>query len=154
MVLKNPVLTASGTAGHGVEMAGYLDYSALGGFVTQVARRRRMGRQPGPRLRETPSGLLNSVGLQGPGVEDWRPPRASEADEKGRDSRGEHLGQHGRAVRDAPPRMLERAEGVVAVEVNVSCPNLEDRSRMFAHSRSATAEAVDAVLGCRGFRSG
>ena len=67
VVLKNPVLTASGTAGHGTEMEGYLDYSALGGFVTKSLSAMPWKGNAAPRLRETPCGLLNSVGLQGPG---------------------------------------------------------------------------------------
>jgi dihydroorotate dehydrogenase (NAD+) catalytic subunit len=117
VVLKNPILTASGTAGAG---------------------------NPGPRLRESPSGLLNSVGLQGPGVEQWRQTELPKLVERGAtvvaSIWGSTVDQFERAA-----QMLRGADGVVAVEVNVSCPNLEDRSRMFAHSRSATAEAVDAA---------
>ncbi len=141
VVLKNPVLTASGTAGHGNEMQGYLDYSALGGFVTKSLSATPWKGNPAPRLRETPSGLLNSVGLQGPGVEAWREKELPRLRDSGAtvvaSIWGNTVEQFERAA-----QMIAGAEGVVAVEVNVSCPNLEDRSRMFAHSRSATAEAV------------
>jgi len=145
---KNPVLTASGTAGHGTEMAGYLDYAALGGFVSKSLAAYPWAGNPKPRLRETPSGLLNSVGLQGPGVEKWRTKELPALRERGAtvvaSIWGSTVDQFERAA-----QMLEGAEGVVAVEVNVSCPNLEDSSKMFAHSRSATSEAVYAASAAR-----
>lgn len=144
VVLKNPVLTASGTAGHGTEMEGYLDYAALGGFVTKSLSAMPWKGNAAPRLRETPSGLLNSVGLQGPGVEQWREKELPRLRDSGAtvvaSIWGNSVGQFERAA-----QMIAGAEGVVAVEVNVSCPNLEDRSKMFAHSPSATAEAVGAA---------
>ena len=149
MLLKNPVLTASGTAGHGVEMAGYLDYSSLGGFVCKSLAVDAWAGNPSPRLRETPSGLLNSVGLQGPGVEHWIRhdlPQLTEGAPQLWRASGATLSSSS----NAPRGMLDGLDGVVAVEVNVSCPNLEDRSRMFAHSPSATAEAVHASR-LRGF---
>lgn len=143
VVLKNPVLTASGTAGHGTELAGYIDYLALGGFVTKSLAAHEWAGNPAPRLRETPSGLLNSVGLQGPGVENWRLHELPKLRERGATIVASIWGTTVESFEIAA-RMLNGAEGVVAVEVNVSCPNLEDRNRMFAHSRSATAEAVNA----------
>jgi dihydroorotate dehydrogenase (NAD+) catalytic subunit len=143
VVLKNPVLTASGTSGHGIEMAGYLDYTSLGAFVSKSLSARPWAGNPAPRLRETASGLLNSVGLQGPGVEHWLRDELPKLNGRGASVVasiwGTTVGQFEEAA-----TMLRGAEGVVAVEVNVSCPNLEDRSRMFAHSPSATAEAVHA----------
>ena len=143
VVLRNPVLTASGTAGHGTEMAGYLDYASLGAFVSKSLSARPWAGNPAPRLRETPCGLLNSVGLQGPGVDAWRSKELPKLVERGAvvvaSIWGTTVSEFERAA-----QMLAGADGVVALEVNVSCPNLEDRSRMFAHSPSATAEAVDA----------
>jgi dihydroorotate dehydrogenase (NAD+) catalytic subunit len=144
VVLRNPILTASGTAGHAVEMAGYLDYASLGGFVSKSLAAYPWEGNPGPRLRETPSGLMNSVGLQGPGVEHWRQYELPRLRDSGATVVASIWGKTVEEFEQAA-RMLAGADGVVAVEVNVSCPNLEDRSRMFAHSRSATAEAVDAA---------
>lgn len=147
VVLRNPVLTASGTAGHGTEMAGYLDYAVLGGFVSKSLASQPWAGNPAPRLRETPSGLLNSVGLQGPGVDHWRRVELPKLRERGAtvvaSIWGNTVDQFAQAA-----EMLAGADGVVAVEVNVSCPNVEDRSRMFAHSPSATAEAVHASAAC------
>lgn len=145
VVFQNPVMTASGTAGHGTEMAGYIDYSKLGAFVSKSLAAYPWDGNPGPRLRETPSGLLNSVGLQGPGVSRWLGEELPQL--RGRGAAvvasvwGTTVEDFGRAA-----SMLRGADGVVALEVNVSCPNTEDRSRMFAHSRSATHDAVAAAV--------
>src|SRR5438067_11110822 len=71
VTLPNPVMTASGTAGHGVELAAYLDLAALGAVVVKSLSAEPWQGNPAPRLHETPAGMLNSVGLQNPGVEAW-----------------------------------------------------------------------------------
>ncbi len=67
----NPVMTASGTAGYGTELAGYLDLSALGAVVVKSLAAYEWAGNPAPRLHPTPKGMLNAVGLQGPGVPYW-----------------------------------------------------------------------------------
>ena len=147
VVLPNPVLTASGTAGHGSELAAYVDLAALGAVVVKsLSADPWPGNEP-PRVHQTPAGMLNSVGLQGPGLPDWL------SDElPALDMRGARVVASiwGRRVEDfaRAAELLRGAPAVVAVEVNVSCPNVEDRSRMFAHSASATAEAIDAASAC------
>ncbi|MGH9282450.1 MAG: dihydroorotate dehydrogenase, partial [Acidimicrobiales bacterium] len=69
--LPNPILTASGTSGHGAELEAYLPLSSLGAVVVKSLSAEAWAGSPAPRLHETPSGMLNSVGLQGPGVEAW-----------------------------------------------------------------------------------
>ncbi len=144
MALPNPVMTASGTAGHGAELAAYVDLARLGAVVVKSLGAEPWPGNPAPRVHPTAAGMLNSVGLQGPGVAAWveeELPRLTE--------RGARVVASiwGRRVAEfaAAADLLRGAPGVVAVEVNVSCPNLEDRSRMFAHSASATAEAVAAA---------
>jgi dihydroorotate dehydrogenase (NAD+) catalytic subunit len=129
-------------------MAGYLDYSSLGGFVSKSLCVEPWAGNPAPRLRETPSGLINSVGLQGPGVEHWLETELPKLRERGATVVASIWGATVTQFEQAAS-MIAGADGVVAVEVNVSCPNLEDRSRMFAHSRSATAEAVNACQAAR-----
>jgi dihydroorotate dehydrogenase (NAD+) catalytic subunit len=142
--LPNPVMTASGTAGHGAELAGYVDLDRLGAVVVKSLGAEPWPGNPAPRVHETPAGMLNSVGLQGPGIAAWLADELPEL--AGRGARvvasiwGRRVEDFARAA-----AMLQGAPGVVAVEVNVSCPNLDDRSRMFAHSPSATAEAVSAA---------
>lgn len=143
VALANPVLTASGTAGHGAELGGYVELSRLGAVVVKSLSAEPWPGNPAPRVHETPAGMLNSVGLQGPGVAAW-----VEDDLPALVARGARVvvSLWGRRVDDfaRAAAMVAGAPAVVAVEVNVSCPNLEDRSRMFAHSPSATAEAVSA----------
>jgi len=144
VVLPNPVLTASGTAGHGAELGAYLDLAALGAVVVKSLGPGPWPGNPAPRVAEMPAGMLNSVGLQGPGVAAWVEDELPEL--TGRGARVV-ASIWGRSVDDfaRAGAALAGAPGVVAVEVNVSCPNVEDRSRMFAHSPAATAAAVAAA---------
>jgi dihydroorotate dehydrogenase (NAD+) catalytic subunit len=142
--LPNPVLTASGTAGHGAELGAYVDLAALGAVVVKSLSAVAWPGNPAPRVHETPAGMLNSVGLQGPGVSAWLAHELPALNERGArvvaSIWGRSPEEYGQAA-----AMLAGAPGVVAVEVNVSCPNLEDRGRMFAHSARATALAVAAA---------
>jgi len=141
--LPNPVLTASGTAGHGAELASYVDLATLGAVVVKSLSADPWEGNPPPRLHETPAGMLNSVGLQGPGVRAWLHDELPALVDRGArvvvSIWGRRVDDYARAA-----AMVAGAPGVVAVEVNVSCPNLDDRSRMFAHSATATADAVAA----------
>jgi len=144
VALPNPVLTASGTSGHGAELAAYVDLASLGAVVVKSLAADPWPGNPAPRLHQTPAGMVNSVGLQGDGVVEWL-----EEDLPALAERGARVVASiwGRRVEDfeRAAAALAGAPAVVAVEVNVSCPNLEDRSRMFAHSPRATAEAVEAA---------
>ena len=71
VTLPNPMMTASGTAGHATELSAYLDLSALGAFVTKSISADPWPGNAAPRVHQTPAGMINSVGLQGPGVERW-----------------------------------------------------------------------------------
>src|SRR5216117_2909381 len=71
VVLPNPVMTASGTAGHGAELGRYLDLASLGAVVVKSLSAEPWAGNPAPRVHETDGGMLNSVGLQNPGVEAW-----------------------------------------------------------------------------------
>ncbi len=148
VALPNPMMTASGTAGHGVELGRYVRLGSLGAVVVKSLAAFPWPGHPAPRLHPTAAGMLNSVGLQGPGVEAWiadeLPPliRAGArvvASIWGRTV--DEFAAAAEALRDAPA-------AVVAVEVNVSCPNLEDRRRMFAHSPDATHAVLAATAAC------
>lgn len=148
VALPNPVMVASGTAGHGTELAPYLDLGALGAVVVKSLSVDPWPGNPPPRLHQADAGMLNSVGLQGPGVAAWL-----ESDLPALASKGARVvaSVWGRRVEDyagAAKALEDAPDTVVAVEVNVSCPNLEDRRRMFAHSPSATAEVLEATAAC------
>ncbi|MDA8268913.1 MAG: dihydroorotate dehydrogenase [Actinomycetota bacterium] len=144
VALSNPVLTASGTAGRAAELGAYVELADLGAVVVKSLSAEPWPGNPAPRVHPTPAGMINSVGLQGPGIQSWLADDLPALVERGAtvvaSIWGRSVDEFARAA-----GMLAGARGVVAVEVNVSCPNVEDRSRMFAHSPEATAAAVDAA---------
>lgn len=153
--LPNPVMTASGTAGHGAELARYFDLSSLGAVVVKSLSAEPWAGNPPPRVTEVDAGMLNSVGLHNPGVEAWLedelPPLLATGARVVASIWGftvEAYEKTAAALAAAPPE-------VVAVEVNLSCPNVhggarsgESRRAMFAHSAALTAEAMAATAGC------
>jgi dihydroorotate dehydrogenase (NAD+) catalytic subunit len=153
VVLPNPVMTAAGTGGHGAELAAFFDLSSLGAVVVKSLSAAPWPGNPPPRVCPVPGGMLNGVGLQGPGIEAWAaedlPALASSRARVVVSIWGRRIEEYAAAA-ELLAAVLERAPGdIVACEVNVSCPNLEDRSRMFAHSAEATAAAVAACAPCR-----
>ena len=148
--LPNPVMTAAGTAGHGAELAAYVDLSELGAVVVKSLSAEPWEGNPPPRLHSAAAaGMVNSVGLQNPGVEAWL------ADDLPalRDAGARVVaGIWGRSLEDyekAGEMLASAGPEVVAVEVNLSCPNLGGDHEMFASNAAATAEAVTAARACR-----
>ncbi len=142
--LPNPVMTASGTAGHSDELGPYLSLGSLGAVVVKSLSVGPWPGNPAPRVHQTASGMLNSVGLQGPGLEAWLSddlPRLAATGAR------VVVSIWGQRVEEfaAAAALLAPIGGLTAIEVNVSCPNVEDRRRMFAHSPAATAEVIAAV---------
>ncbi|SDG83065.1 dihydroorotate dehydrogenase (NAD+) catalytic subunit [Sinosporangium album] len=142
--LANPVITAAGCAGTGRELAPFFDLGRLGAHTTRsITMAPRAGR-PTPRMTETPSGLLNAVGLPGPGIEvflDRELPWLAQRSIRTIVS----IGGGSVAEYTALARRLAGAPGVTAVEVNLACPNIEDRGRVFARDGAASAEVVASV---------
>lgn len=143
--LANPVMTASGTAGLSDELGAYVELSELGAVVTKsLLVDPWPGNEP-PRLHETPAGMLNSVGLQGPGLSHWLESQLPRLETLGATV---VVSVWGRSLDDyaAAAEMLDRAgPRLAAVEVNVSCPNHHDRNRMFAHDPGATRSVLEAM---------
>ncbi|MEP6461878.1 MAG: dihydroorotate dehydrogenase [Frankiaceae bacterium] len=139
-----PVFTASGCAAAGRELAPYFDLASIGGVVTKsVMLAPRAGRAT-PRMAETPSGMLNSIGLQGPGIDTflstdlpWLAQRGVAAVVSIAGHSAEEYAALARRLRDAP--------GLAMIEVNISCPNVESRGRVFACSVDDAAAVVAAV---------
>jgi dihydroorotate dehydrogenase (NAD+) catalytic subunit len=146
--LRAPVCTASGTAGHGAELAGYIRPDELGAVVVKSLRADPWPGNPPPRVHPTPAGMINSVGLQGPGIEHWLSDDLPALIATGATVVASIWGSSVADFEAAALALADAPSEVVAVEVNVSCPNLEDRRRMFAHSASATADAVAATVAC------
>ena len=150
LTLPNPVMTASGTAGHGDELEAYGPLAALGAVVVKSLSVGPWPGNPSPRVHQAGPGMVNSVGLQGPGLRAWLDEDLPRLDAAGARTVVSIWGQR---VDDfaAAAALLSGVSGLTAVEVNVSCPNIEDRRHMFAHSPGATADVLAAVsAGCPG----
>lgn len=143
-LLPGPVLTASGCAAAGRELDQFFDITQLGAIVTKsVMMQPRSGRAT-PRMAETPSGMLNSIGLQGPGID-----RFIETDLAWLEERGARtiVSIAGGTV-DEYAKLAARlrvARGVAAIEVNISCPNVENRGQVFACDPKSAADVIQAV---------
>ena len=141
--LRSAVMTASGTAGHADELGAYGPLDQLGAVVVKSLSPDPWPGNPALRLAPLELGMLNSVGLQGPGLEAWL---AEDLPRLRATGASVVVSIWGRTVEEyARAGAMLAGAALTAVEVNVSCPNLEDRSRMFAHSATATSEAVAAV---------
>jgi dihydroorotate dehydrogenase (NAD+) catalytic subunit len=148
VTLPNPVMTASGTAGHGAELAPYLDLSALGAVVVKSLHATPWPGNPPLRVHETAAGMINSVGLQGPGVEAWLDGELPGLVDTGARVVASIWGRSVDEYRQAADMLAAAPDAVVAVEVNLSCPNTESGRDLFAHSADATREVVAATAGC------
>jgi dihydroorotate dehydrogenase (NAD+) catalytic subunit len=144
LVLPNPVMTASGCAAAGRELAQFFDVSELGAVVTKSIMAAPRSGRPTPRMAETPSGMLNSIGLQGPGIDEfldkdlpWLAERGARA---GVSIAGGSVEEYAKVA-----AKLRGAKGVGFIEVNISCPNVEDRGQVFACDPRAAAAVVAAV---------
>ena len=142
--LKNPVLLASGTCGYGMELDGLLDLDKLGGIIIKGLSIRPRSGNPPPRLVETPCGLLNSIGLENIGIEVFirdklpclRNIRTSLI-----------VNILGNSVEDyyEMAKRLDREEGIKAIEVNISCPNVKAGGIAFGTDPEAAASVTHAV---------
>lgn len=142
--LANPVLAASGTFGYGVEFIGIVDLNAIGGVVVKGLSREPMPGNRAPRIYESASGMINSIGLQNIGVREFvreklphlRPYRTAI-----------FANVFGYAVEDYAEvvRVLEDAEGIAGYELNVSCPNTKHGGIFFSSDPACLAELVSAV---------
>jgi dihydroorotate dehydrogenase (NAD+) catalytic subunit len=142
--LPNPVLTASGCAGAGRELAQFFDLAQLGGVVTKsIMLKARSGRAT-PRMAETPSGMLNSIGLQGPGLESFLATDLPWLVEQGARA---VVSIAGSSVDDYAKlaTKVREAGGASMLEVNISCPNVEDRGQVFACDPKAAFSVIQAV---------
>jgi dihydroorotate dehydrogenase (NAD+) catalytic subunit len=141
--LRGPVLAASGTFGYGTEVP-LLERRALAGMVSKgIFLRTRTGTAP-PRIVETPSGMLNAIGLQGPGVEalirDYAPQWASWDFPVLVNINGESASEYGELT-----ARLDGVPGVAGFEINISCPNVEQGGMFFGNDPHAAAAVTEAV---------
>jgi dihydroorotate dehydrogenase (NAD+) catalytic subunit len=148
VVFSNPVMTASGTAGHGDELAAYVDLAALGAVVVKSLSPQPWQGNPAPRLHPVAAGMMNSVGLQNPGVKAWRDQELPALRSRGARIVASIWGFTIEDYKRAADALAECGPEVVAVEVNLSCPNTEAGRQMFAHDAGRAAAAIAATDGC------
>jgi dihydroorotate dehydrogenase (NAD+) catalytic subunit len=141
---KNPVLTASGTCGFGEEIADFFDLSLLGGIVVKGTTLKHREGNAYPRMAETPSGMLNAVGLQNKGVDNFINniyPRIKDLNT--------HLivNVNGSTIEDyvALTERLDELDKIPAIELNISCPNVKEGGMAFGISRPSAEAVVKAV---------
>jgi dihydroorotate dehydrogenase (NAD+) catalytic subunit len=144
LVLPNPVLTASGCAASGQELHQFFDVATLGAIVTKSIMTRPRSGRPTPRMAETPSGMLNSIGLQGPGIDVFLEKDLPWLAEHGArvvvSIAGGHTDEY-----VALARKLYGNPAVSMIEVNISCPNVENRGQVFACDPAASGRVIGAV---------
>ncbi len=142
--LDNPIVTASGCFASGREMDRFVDVGAIGAVVVKSLTRVPRQGLPTPRMVETPSGMLNAIGLQNPGVDRWLEEDLPWLVEHGATT---VVSVAGDTVEDFVHvvRRLRGVEGIAAIEVNLSCPNVEHRGLVFALDPVASAELIRAV---------
>ena len=142
--LKNPIIAASGCFGYGLEYAGSLDVSALGGVASKGLFLKAREGHPPPRIVETPSGMLNAIGLQGIGVHRYVAEKLPELRKLGVTNIvnicGTTLDEYCEVA-----RVLSDHEGVAALELNISCPNIKEGGIQFGCSLTGTYDVVSAV---------
>jgi len=142
--LSNPIITASGTFGYGLEFAHLVDLNQLGGLVTKGISLQPIEGAPAPRLCETPSGMLNAVGLQNVGVEAFladKLPLLRKYNTK------VIVNVFGYCLEDYVEvlRRLEDGEGIAAYELNISCPNVKKGGMQFGSNPALVEEVVGAA---------
>jgi len=144
ITLKNPVMTASGTYGYGLEYSDFIDLSKLGGIVVKGTTLNPRQGNPYPRMAETPSGMLNAVGLQNKGVEYF----CSEIYSSIKDIDTHMIvNVSGSTVEDymATAERIAELDKIPAIELNISCPNVKEGGMAFGVTCAGAAEVVRAV---------
>ncbi|MBW2623473.1 MAG: dihydroorotate dehydrogenase, partial [Deltaproteobacteria bacterium] len=143
--LKNPVMTASGTCGYGSELADFFDSALLGAVVAKGLSLEPRPGNPPPRMTETPSGMLNAIGLENVGLKKFIQDKLPWLVERGVTVVANILGETAREY-EALAKALGRESGVAMIEVNVSCPNVEAGGLSFGTDPEATARVVEGVV--------
>jgi dihydroorotate dehydrogenase (NAD+) catalytic subunit len=143
LVVGDPVFTASGCAAAGQELAVYNDLREIGGVVTKSIQLTPRAGRATPRMAETPSGMLNSIGLQGPGIDAFMARDLAWLEEHEVTA---VVSIAGSSVDDYSKLAAKlRGQPLAMIEVNISCPNVANRNQVFACDRNAAASVISAV---------
>ena len=143
--LPAPVMTASGTSGQGAELAPYFPLAELSAVVVKSLAAFEWPGNAAPRVHPAGTGMINAVGLQGPGVEHWLEAELPALTATGARVVASIWGRSVEDYRRAAEMLAGAPAAVIAVEVNLSCPNLEGRKGIFAHDAALSAEVIAAT---------
>lgn len=138
-------MTASGTAGHGAELSSYFDLSELGALVVKSLSVMEWPGNAAPRVVQLPGAMMNSVGLQGPGVQGWIDHDLPAIRKTGARVVVSIWGRTVEEYTEAAEALVPIQDELTAVELNVSCPNLKDGKKMFAHTCAGAASVVEST---------
>jgi dihydroorotate dehydrogenase (NAD+) catalytic subunit len=144
LALDNPIVTASGCFASGQEIDRFIDVAAIGAVVVKSLTRVPRQGLPAPRMVETPSGMLNAIGLQNPGIDRWLDEDLPWLAERGATTIVSVAGDTAEDFAHVA-RRLRGQPGVGAIEVNLSCPNVEHRGLVFALDEQASGEVIRGV---------
>ncbi|MFM8973310.1 MAG: dihydroorotate dehydrogenase, partial [Actinomycetota bacterium] len=148
LVLPGPIVTASGTFGHGAELARLCPPERLGAVTTKSVAVFATNGNPAPRVTGAAGGgMLNSVGLPGPGIDEWMAGDLPDLEAHGARIIASIWGHSVDDYEAAAAALFPVCERIVAIEVNLSCPNVKDHAHVFAHDAEPTAAATAAVVG-------
>jgi len=143
--LSNPFMTASGTAGHDVELAPYMPLHKLGATTVKSLFHTEWEGNPAPRVHMASSGMMNAVGLQGPGVGPWIHDSLPKLNAQGVVVIASIWGRTLTEYVTAAVQLREAGHRIAAIEVNLSCPNLEGRTGIIAHDDVLSAQIIAGV---------
>jgi dihydroorotate dehydrogenase (NAD+) catalytic subunit len=143
--LINPFMTASGTAGHDVELAPYMPLQKLGATTVKSLFHTQWDGNPSPRVHMASSGMMNAVGLQGPGVTTWIEESLPKLCDTGVCVIASIWGRTLFEYVLAATQLRAAGNRIAAIEVNLSCPNLEGRTGIIAHDELLSAQIIEAV---------
>jgi len=141
--LKYPIVTASGTFGFGEELSSLVDFSSLGALVTKTITLKSRRGNPPPRIREVECGVLNSIGLDNPGVEGFLKNKLPKIKKLGVPFIVS-VGGYSPSEYVEVVKVLDRVKGIKAIEINLSCPNLRQK-KMFSQSARLTFKITDSL---------
>lgn len=144
ITLAQPVMTASGTAGHAAELAPYMDLAAIGAVVVKSLYHSPWPGNAAPRVHPLPAGMINAVGLQGPGIEAWIADDLPALEAAGATVVASIWGRCVDDYARAAAMLSPVGSRIAALEVNLSCPNLEGRGGIIAHDADVSASVVSA----------
>jgi dihydroorotate dehydrogenase (NAD+) catalytic subunit len=148
VTFPNPVFTASGTSGYGAELGAYLDLASLGAVVVKSLSAEPWSGNAAPRVHETVAGMLNAVGLHNGGVHAWLTDHLPGLRRAGARVVASIWGRTIAEYARAAEMLADAGPEVVAVEINLSCPNLDGGRHLFAQSPVESAAVVAACDGC------